>query len=94
MRFTKILTWPKLFALAAGMMAIANPAFAEFEIQEANIEKGEVEIEYRGAYHWGVPEVTNVNENGASTCGGFLHLGNKQRGADIRECVACKNYKN
>jgi hypothetical protein len=28
---------------------------AEFEIQEAGIEKGEVELEYRGAYHWGFP---------------------------------------
>jgi hypothetical protein len=31
-------------------MATTNPAFAEFQIQEAGIEKGEVEIEYRGAY--------------------------------------------
>src|SRR5262245_24959921 len=61
MRFTKILT--KLFALATGVVVTTNPAFAEFEIQEANSEKGEVEIEYRGAYHWAVPEVTNVNEN-------------------------------
>src|SRR5215831_11639603 len=63
MRFTKVLAWPKLFALAAGVVATTNPAFAEFEIQEATIEKGEVEIEYRGAYDWGVPEVTDVNEN-------------------------------
>ena len=44
-------------------MATTNPAFAEFEIQEAGIEKGEIEIEYRGAYHWGVPRVTDENEN-------------------------------
>jgi hypothetical protein len=31
-------------------MATTNPAFAEFQIQEAGIEKGEVKIEYRGAY--------------------------------------------
>ncbi len=36
---------------------------AEFQIQEASIEKGETEFEYRGAYHWGVPEVTENNEN-------------------------------
>jgi hypothetical protein len=30
-------------------------ARAEFQIQEADIEKGEVELEYRGAYHWGCP---------------------------------------
>jgi len=39
------------------------PVLAEFQIQEAGIEKGEVEIEYRGAYHWGVPEATDENEN-------------------------------
>src|SRR5262245_51815300 len=38
-------------------------AFAEFQIQEAGIEKGETELEYRGAYHWGVPEATDNNEN-------------------------------
>jgi hypothetical protein len=42
---------------------VTEPAFAEFQIQEAGIEKGEVELEYRGAYHWGVPQVTDINEN-------------------------------
>ena len=37
------------------MTSAAKPAFAEFEIQEAEVEKGEVEIEYRGAVHWGFP---------------------------------------
>jgi hypothetical protein len=41
----------------------AEPAFAEFQIQEAGIEQGEVELEYRGAYHWGVPRVTDANPN-------------------------------
>jgi hypothetical protein len=40
-----------------------KPALAEFQIQEAGIEKGETEVSYRGAYHWGVPEVTANNEN-------------------------------
>jgi opacity protein-like surface antigen len=46
-------------ALAAGWLltGAAKPAHAEFEIQEAEVEKGEVEIEYRGAYHWGVFDV-------------------------------------
>ena len=49
---------------AVGLLLLATePAFAEFQIQEAGIEKGEVEIEYRGAYHWGVPQVTDINEN-------------------------------
>ena len=44
-------------ALAAGWLltGAAKPAYAEFEIQEAEVEKGEVEIEYRGAVHWGFP---------------------------------------
>jgi Putative MetA-pathway of phenol degradation len=42
---------------------LPKPALAEFQIQEATIEKGETEFEYRGAYHWGVPEATESNEN-------------------------------
>jgi hypothetical protein len=53
----------KLTSLASckGLLLFASePAFAEFQIQEAGIEKGEVEIEYRGAYHWGVPSATDA----------------------------------
>jgi hypothetical protein len=48
---------------ASLFLLIACPARAEFQIQEAGIEKGEIELEYRGAYHWGVPEVTDANPN-------------------------------
>jgi len=49
---------------AAGLtLAGTKPVSAEFQIQEADIEKGEVEIEYRGAYHWGVPEAAEENDN-------------------------------
>jgi hypothetical protein len=34
----------------------AKPALAEFEIQESNVEKGEVQLSYRGAVHWGIPK--------------------------------------
>jgi hypothetical protein len=65
--------------LAAAISALAalgltvgtvKPAFAEFEIQESNIEKGEVELEYRGAVHWGFPkaekeEAEEDDEDGA-----------------------------
>jgi hypothetical protein len=46
-----------VFALATAGLTLAGtkPVLAEFEIQEAGIEKGEVELEYRGAYHWGLP---------------------------------------
>ena len=50
-------------ATAGLTLAGTKPVLAEFQIQEAGIEKGEVEIEYRGAYHWGVPEATDENEN-------------------------------
>jgi hypothetical protein len=52
-------------ALATAGLAIGTikPAYAEFQIQEATVEKGETEFEYRGAYHWGVPEATDNNEN-------------------------------
>jgi hypothetical protein len=42
---------------ASGLTIITTKvALAEFEIQESNIEKGEVELEYRGAVHWGFPK--------------------------------------
>jgi hypothetical protein len=53
---------------ASVTLLIAGPAVAKFQIQEAGIEKGEVEIEYRGAYHWGVPRVTDANPNANDLC--------------------------
>jgi hypothetical protein len=46
-----------LTALAALGLTVgtAKHALAEFEIQESEVEKGEVELEYRGAVHWGFP---------------------------------------
>jgi hypothetical protein len=42
---------------ALGLTTITtNVAFAEFEIQESQVEKGEVELEYRGAVHSGFPK--------------------------------------
>jgi hypothetical protein len=57
-----------IFVTATGLaIAYVEPAFAEFQIQEASIEKGQVEFEYRGAYYWGVPEATATNENANDT---------------------------
>jgi hypothetical protein len=50
--------WVRLAILASGLswlLLIPESAFAEFEIQESGVEKGEVELEYRGAVHWGFP---------------------------------------
>ncbi len=42
---------------AAGFSLFATThAFAEFEIQESEVEKGEIELEYRGAVHSGFPK--------------------------------------
>jgi hypothetical protein len=53
------------FAVAAAALNLlgAKPVLAEFNIQEADIEKGKVEFEYRGAYHWGVPTAIGANQN-------------------------------
>ncbi len=60
MQQTRILC---IATLAAAAIVLPQAALAEFDIQEAGIEKGETELEYRGAYHWGVPEATEENEN-------------------------------
>jgi hypothetical protein len=53
-----------VFAIATAGADIGRhkPVLAEFEIQEAGIEKGEVELEYRGAYHWGLHQVEEDEE--------------------------------
>ena len=43
-------------ATAGLTIGMSKPALAEFEIQESGVEKGEVELEYRGAVHWGFPK--------------------------------------
>ena len=43
-------------ALVACLIPVlAHPARAEFEIQESTIDKGEIQLQYRGAQHGGVP---------------------------------------
>ena len=54
--------------MAFGLFIALDPVLAEFEIQEAGIEKGEVELEYRGAVHWGFPNA----ERGEADEGGAL----------------------
>jgi hypothetical protein len=45
-------------AMAAAVLSLTStkPVLAEFEIQEADIEKGEIEIQYFGAVHSGLPD--------------------------------------
>lgn len=51
-------------ALAASVLLTASmiPALAEFEIQESTIRKGEVQIQYRGAWHAGIPKGEAVDD--------------------------------
>jgi hypothetical protein len=39
------------------MLTAAGPALAEFEIQESTIDEGEIQLQYRGAQHGGLPRV-------------------------------------
>jgi len=45
-----------LLGLLVGTTVVPKQVLAEFEIQESQVEKGEVEFEYRGATHFGVPK--------------------------------------
>jgi hypothetical protein len=58
-------------ALAAASLVIGTtrPALAEFEIQESNIEKGAVELEYRGAVHWGFPNTARKGTGAGDAAG-------------------------
>ena len=57
---------------AAGLITTTTKsALAEFEIQESQVEKGEVELEYRGAVHWGLPRAER-EEAGEGEEGGAL----------------------
>jgi hypothetical protein len=53
--------------LAGGAAAlIALPALAEFEIQESTIDPQEIQIQYRGAWHSGLPRgVTTIEDSDA-----------------------------
>lgn len=44
-------------SLLAWALLITSTARAEFEIPQVDGEKGEVEVEYRGARHWGPPHI-------------------------------------
>lgn len=44
-----------VFVASGATIFTSKSAHAEFEIQETQVEKGEVEVEYRGAVHWGFP---------------------------------------
>jgi hypothetical protein len=53
-------------------IATAKTALAEFQIQEAGVEKGEFEFEYRGAVHWGMEAPGNGDPLDEEEEGEFL----------------------
>lgn len=46
----------RLMAGAALLLLQVMPALAEFEIQESTIDPGEIQLQYRGAWHSGLPK--------------------------------------
>lgn len=72
------------FTAAASALATAGltvsyvrPAHAEFEIQEADVEKGAKGFEYRGAVHWGI---SNQEKSSATEDGGDVGGGDEEEG--------------
>jgi len=64
------LTAAALMLTTAGLaLGTVTPAQAEFEIQEAGVEKGAKELEYRGAVHWGI-SMSNATEGDQADEGG------------------------
>ncbi|HET7210423.1 MAG TPA: hypothetical protein VFI85_01615, partial [Methyloceanibacter sp.] len=64
--FLACFAWAFVWLVAGG----TRPALAEFEIQESQVEKGEVELDYRGAVHDGFPraerEAAEEDEEGGA----------------------------
>ncbi|HML93568.1 hypothetical protein [Methyloceanibacter sp.] len=50
----------RLTVVTAILVVAVVPAFAEFEIQESTIDPGEVQLQYRGAWHSGLPASEEV----------------------------------
>ena len=74
--------------MAAGLtVGVSTPALAEFEINESGVEKGESELEYRGAVHWGVPkgEEGEGGEGDEEEAGGGGVLEEEEEGEGLRQ---------
>jgi len=58
-RFTwRVTIRPRFFAVCCLTLTTATPVLAEFEIQESTIDPGEIQLQYRGAWHEGLPSIT------------------------------------
>lgn len=56
-RTSRLALAPIFWILSASLLVLtaARPALAEFEIQESTIDEGEIQLQYRGAQHGGLP---------------------------------------
>lgn len=48
--------WPSAVAAGGLLLLSATSVLAEFEIQESTIDPGEIQLQYRGAWHGGLPK--------------------------------------
>jgi hypothetical protein len=52
----------RIIAVTAILVGSIGPALAEFEIQESTIDPGETQLQYRGAWHTGLPSYEAVED--------------------------------
>jgi hypothetical protein len=71
-------------AVAGLTIAVTKPAHAEFEIQESQVEKGEVEVDYRGAVHGGFPKGEEAAGGGDDEVVGALEE-EEEEGESLRQ---------
>jgi hypothetical protein len=64
MRYLVLSAAASALATAGLSIGTIKPAHAEFDIQEATIDKGEVQLTYRGAVHWGIPNADKEGTGG------------------------------
>jgi hypothetical protein len=75
-----ILLSAMLLVFLIGATVTIKGARAEFEIQESEVEKGEAEVEYRGAVHWGVPKPEGDEVEDDIAGGGILEQEEEEAG--------------
>ena len=72
---------------------MTKPALAEFEIQESQVEKGEIELEYRGAVHWGFDKQTEAEvalQEEEEALSGKAAISSFRAIADLTEAIKLK----
>ncbi len=68
----------RIIAVTAILVGSIGPALAEFEIQESTIDPGETQLQYRGAWHRGLPANEEIESIDLSTDPGDAPLKQSQ----------------